>query len=265
MRWRAETGRATPGPIHDRLCRTPLPPHLGSGRKRVVATPAAPCPGPLASGSGPIGRRRVPTEVAPGLLSRPDEAFACRSVAWSAARSSSSGPGAASEVVVIEMAFHQQPAGSGAVAGPGTRTSARVPPTTHTTPLVRGLTPPVVRPLDQRVVPPDSPQSKTLSSRYVRDRHHTPSGPAHPIADARCGARGRAVRCGAVRWGAARMHTVRCGSTDGEVFPGRAGSARRRGQLVGVWARRGGGRAAACRRACLPRRGRPERSGRALR
>ncbi|MER7707712.1 hypothetical protein ABTX81_33040 [Kitasatospora sp. NPDC097605] len=36
-------------------------------------------------------------------------------------------------MVVIEVAFHQQQAETGTVAGPGrTRTSTRVPPTMHT-------------------------------------------------------------------------------------------------------------------------------------
>jgi hypothetical protein len=54
-------------------------------------------------------------------LSRPGEASAARpGWCWSA-WSPSSGSGAASEVVVIEVAFRQQEAGAGAVASPGTQ------------------------------------------------------------------------------------------------------------------------------------------------
>ncbi|MFF2149453.1 hypothetical protein [Kitasatospora sp. NPDC058190] len=35
----------------------------------------------------------------------------------------------------IKLAFRQQEAGTGAVPSPGTRVSAQVPPTMHTTPL----------------------------------------------------------------------------------------------------------------------------------
>ncbi|WP_354645387.1 hypothetical protein [Kitasatospora camelliae] len=38
-------------------------------------------------------------------------------------------------MAVIEAAFRQREAGSGAVVGPGTRALARVPPTLHTDPL----------------------------------------------------------------------------------------------------------------------------------
>ncbi|MFJ4672721.1 hypothetical protein [Kitasatospora purpeofusca] len=38
-------------------------------------------------------------------------------------------------MAVIEVAFRQQEAGAEAVAGPGTRARARVPPTLHTGPL----------------------------------------------------------------------------------------------------------------------------------
>ncbi|ARF83193.1 hypothetical protein GCM10010502_61930 [Kitasatospora aureofaciens] len=74
-------------------------------------------------------------EVPCGPLARPVEAFAGSPGRWPAAGSASSGSGAASEVVVIGLAFRQQEAGTGAVAGPAPGLAARVPPTLHTAPL----------------------------------------------------------------------------------------------------------------------------------